>query len=200
MVAELLVVDLSTGHMGAPSYIRVLFPYISFMILFFAVIMAERKERKVATSARIRWVFTLHLSEDREEAVHEFTDVQHILSENKEVKAVVMQLELTPSTQHPHIQGGLWLTKRKKFGGVKDIFTERYNEVHIEPSEGNPQQVYEYNTKLDTRMEGTEPWVHNWPMDHKGQGTRSDLKEAVDMIKAGKSLHEVSGRLCYRQT
>lgn len=157
-------------------------------------------ERKVVASARIMWVYTLHLSEDREEAVHEFTDVQHILSENKEVDSVVMQLEIAPRTGQPHIQGALRLKKRKKMGGVKSIFTERYNTVHLEPAKGNPQHLYEYNTKLETRMEGTEPWVHNWPMDHKGQGTRSDLKEAVEMIKAGKSLHEVCGRLGYRQT
>lgn len=153
--------------------------------------MAEAKERKELKSARVRWVFTLHLSMDHEEAVHEFTDVQQLLSENKELKAVVMQLEIAPSTGQPHIQGALWFIKRRKFGGVKSDFGDRYQHVHLIPALGTPMQLYEYNTKTDTRMEGTEPWVHNWPMDHKGQGTRSDLKEAVDLIKAGKSLNEV---------
>lgn len=185
--------------MGAPSYIRVLFPYISFMILFFAVIMAERK---MAESARIRWIFTLFLSEDlphEDHCHHEFYEVSNILSESPDVKAVVMQLEISPENKRPHIQGAVWLHKRKKLGGIKSIFKQDYNHVHLEPAMGTPEQIFAYNTKNDTRMPDTEPFVKDWPRDHKGQGTRSDLKEAVELIKSGKSLNDVRNRLCYRQ-
>ncbi|MEM2003001.1 MAG: hypothetical protein QXT77_10180 [Candidatus Methanomethylicaceae archaeon] len=152
-------------------------------------------ERKIVDSARIRWVFTLHLSEEEpyEDNCHlEFHEVTHILSEAADVKAIVMQLEIAPETKRPHIQGGLWLHKRKKMGGVKSIFGERYKSVHLEPAMGNPEQVFAYNTKEESRMPGTEPFIKDWPRDHKGQGTRSDLKEAVDLLKNGKSLSHVS--------
>lgn len=75
-----------------------------------------------------------------------------------------------------HYQGYAQLEKRQRMSYLQRKISNR---AHWEIARGNPAQCIAYCTKSDTRVEG--PWVHDG-IDRLGQGKRSDLSRAVDLL------------------
>jgi hypothetical protein len=86
---------------------------------------------------------------------------------------VVMQNEECPKTKRKHWQGYMELNGEYSFNTIKKkIFND--NTIHIEPRRGSAAEAITYCKKLETRIEGTEPYEHG---EQKTQGKRSDIEE-----------------------
>lgn len=104
------------------------------------------------------YVFTSYLESNFEKFKTPFPGVHYSCA----------QLERCPTTKKLHIQGYVQLTKRLRYGGVKDLLGDPA--LHLEEARGTPQQNLEYCTKEETRVDG--PWIHGTP---RTQGCRTDL-------------------------
>lgn len=113
------------------------------------------------------WCFTLNNPDD----------VQIPKSWEEHAHYCVWQLEVGAEGT-PHLQGYLYLAKKKTLGWIKKNLNDK---AHWEMTKGKPQQAKDYCTKEDTRAEG--PWEYgSLP---SGQGERTDLSEAADLIVKG---------------
>lgn len=97
---------------------------------------------------------------------------------------LVMQYEVAPSTGKLHAQGAASFSGPMRMAAVKKLLPG----AHLEVARAW-EKATEYCVKQETRAPGTEPF--HWGED-KGQGARSDLKAAVEMIREGKTLREVA--------
>lgn len=98
------------------------------------------------------------------------------------------QLEISPTTSTPHIQGCLYFKNKKRALQVARDFVVG---AHVEVCRGTPQDNIAYCTKADTRAPGTEPVVLG-DASGKGQGRRNDLKAVKALIDSGRPMLEVA--------
>ncbi|QIK03939.1 replication-associated protein [Northern red-backed vole stool-associated circular virus 116] len=84
---------------------------------------------------------------------------------------------------HLHFQFYVQMSKRTALNAMKKI----NGSAHWEPARGTPAQNKQYCTKEDTRVSG--PWEVGEPT---GQGRRTDLEAAAEMIDSGATLKEVA--------
>lgn len=88
--------------------------------------------------------------------------------------------EVAPTTSTPHLQGYLVFRRKISLAGAK---RHLHRNVHLERARGNPASNIEYCSK-DGEFEdvGTRP---------AGQGSRADLVQVQDRIKAGGTLADI---------
>jgi len=91
-----------------------------------------------------------------------------------EAKLLAAQVE-TGEEGRTHIQGFVQLKSRKRLAQLNNIYP-----AHWEKRRGSAKQAYDYATKEETRT--------GWQFvkgDICGQGKRTDIEEAKDMVKRG---------------
>lgn len=92
----------------------------------------------------------------------------------------VYQSELAPTTGTLHYQGYCQFSQPQSRRQLAALLPD----AHLEPARGNAKQCIAYCTKLDSRVEGTEPVVFGKP---PSQGKRSDLLDFRDSVLEGSS-------------
>jgi len=98
---------------------------------------------------------------------------------------VVYQREIGEETNRMHFQGYLECVGKKSYAQIQAV--PGFEGAHLEQRRGTQQQAIAYATKEDTRVEG--PWEHG---TKKSQGSRSDLAETQESIKAGYSIKRLA--------
>lgn len=94
------------------------------------------------------------------------------------VKYVVFQLE-EGANGTPHFQGYAELHKRKSIGAIKNEWLG--SAAHIEKMMSTRVKAREYAMKEETRVEG--PWEAGEWVEGAGQGKRSDLDKACEIVR-----------------
>jgi hypothetical protein len=94
-------------------------------------------------------------------------------------------MEQCPETARLHLQGYLYASR--KIGGVKVKEYLGDNTAHLEGARGSPIQNRDYCTKQETRVEG--PWEEG--AIPAGQGSRSDIENAITTINNGGSWADI---------
>lgn len=145
----------------------------------------KEKTEKPPSSMR-KTCFTLY-------AVTE-ADREKLINMNN-IKLLVFQLEVCPTTKREHFQGYMEFQKPMPFKRLKDLFPV----IHVEKPNGTALQSYNYCTKEDTRKAG--PWLRgDWSIildstkkKKNNQGKRNDLKitELITDIQAGVPYKEL---------
>lgn len=115
------------------------------------------------------WVFT-HNNYTSEPDMANFVDIVYGIYGH----------EIAPTTNTPHLQGYLSFSKRKRLNQVTVLIPG----AHFDVARGTPEQNIEYCSKgADIRRVGNPP---------NPSGHRTDLEQATQDIKAGKSLDVVA--------
>lgn len=136
---------------------------------------ARRRKRLIPRMSRSRsWVFTLHGA-----SVAELITTGNNLRLDNYCSYYIYQVELAPTTLAPHLQGFVHFSNQRALGGVKRILGAT---CHVEIARGTPEQCRAYCSKLESRAEGTDPV--EWGQ-LPTQGSRSDLKGATELVRAG---------------
>jgi hypothetical protein len=120
------------------------------------------------------WCFTLNnFSEEEHKQLTE-------LGSHDNVQYLILGKE-TGESGTPHIQGFISLKKKKRFNWIKEAIGTR---AHIEIAKGSPKQNRDYCSKDGAYEEyGEVP---------RGQGNRSDLEIAANLVRSGKRLREIA--------
>lgn len=90
------------------------------------------------------------------------------------------QLESCPTTDKLHIQGFVLFDKNMRASGVKKI----HRTAHWEGMKGTLEQSEKYCSKEESRVFGVDPVI--WGTKPVGRGTRTDLSEGIDVLKAAR--------------
>lgn len=106
----------------------------------------------------------------------------------EKMRFLVYQLEEAPTTGHVHYQGYVQMLKPTTFAKVSALFPKAYVAV----ANGSPSQNYDYCTKAESRMQGTEP--KSFGVMSKGQGSRTDWDTLKTMIKEKKVDFDIADR------
>lgn len=123
------------------------------------------------------WVFTLNGVQRSSEPTLDFT-------ETPDVRYASWQLE-QGENGNIHYQGYIELERPQRLSWMRSLIPG----AHFEKRRGTRQQARDYSRKEDTRLEG--PFEHGeWRAG--GQGARTDLHEAVDILKETGSLKRVA--------
>lgn len=140
--------------------------------------MAGTTKPKRESEAK-HWCFTLNDAEDN----LEHTDVIEIWGPH--CSYLVFQEEKGEEGTK-HYQGYAEFTKAHRLSAIKKM--AKHFQPHWEKRKGKPAEARAYCMKEDTRVAG--PWEHG---EWKGgnQGSRTDLVELAEAIKAGKSVREI---------
>lgn len=121
-----------------------------------------------------------------------FEDHCPVFTEGGHVRYMIYQRERCPKTFKEHWQGYVELKRPIVVGnllkktGLKALLQ---SELHAEPRRGTRDQARAYCMKEDTRLWGPYEFG-SW--DLGGQGARSDLKSATDMVKRGASDADIA--------
>lgn len=94
------------------------------------------------------------------------------------IQYIVFQKEVAPETGHLHVQGYVQLTKALTFKQVQKLLRSR---CHLEPAKGTPAQNKAYCTKVESRLDGTDPVERGHV---KEQGRRTDLEAVAERVVA----------------
>lgn len=125
-----------------------------------------------ARTAAKHWLFTLNNPTPAEE---------QYLSQHLSTQAVlyaVYQHEIGSSGTH-HLQGYIEFRSVRRFRTLHELLPR----AHFENRRGTREQARDYCTKLDSRVEGTQPFEFgNWT-DSPGQGTRSDITKVCNFLR-----------------
>lgn len=124
------------------------------------------------------WCFTLNNPEDYGATV---ASVRNLVEQEKKVHYAVLQYERGPAGT-PHIQGYWVLASKKRLQQVRALIPG----AHFEGARGSKAQNKTYCTKVETRIDG--PWEFGEFVEERA---RSDLRAAVDSIRAGSSLQQL---------
>lgn len=158
-----------------------------------------RSRSSVNETSRSRgWVVVINnpLIEDRDR-------FDNLVSSHN-AKFAVYQLE-KGETGTPHIQGYVYFTNQRVFSVIREIFkrSDGTYHAHIEPARGSPDQNIEYCTKQSSRLtlsdRGSMPFLRGehdtaGPFtfgERPNQGKRSDIQEAVEIIRNTGSINQV---------
>jgi len=97
------------------------------------------------------------------------------------IKCAVWQLELGEEDGTVHYQGYAEFSRNMRVAALRKLLP-----CHWDKRRGTRLQAYEYNSKPETRLEG--PFTFGvWGNLNIGQGRRTDLAAACDLVKAGAS-------------
>lgn len=100
-----------------------------------------------------------------------------------DVRYFVWQYEIAPGTNRRHIQAYVETKKVMGFAGLKKLFN--CPSMHIEGRKGTPEQAANYCKKAESRDPAAEGF-HEWgTLSRAKQGARTDLANAVEVMKAG---------------
>lgn len=105
-----------------------------------------------------------------------------------DVRYIVWQYELCPSTGREHCQGYLELRKAYRWNAIKDLLGDP--EVHLEARLGTPQQAAQYCKDSSKRSDGTEPVELG--TCGGGQGKRNDLEHIAELVLQGESQSSIA--------
>lgn len=105
------------------------------------------------------------------------------------LKYLLFQHERTPTTRREHLQGYLWVAKKKTAHAIKVLLGR--NDAHIEICAGTAGQNIEYCTKLKSKITD-KPLYELGDQPEHSQGNRSDLQSAYTMLKDGTSIWKVA--------
>lgn len=126
------------------------------------------------------WTYFIQYSEDTE---------QDILSSFEDwdiCTYTVFQWEICPETQKTHVQGYSEFSS-----GVRGTtLAKRFPGIHLEARQGTAAQAAKYCQKDESRMPDTFP--SEFGQSKGGQGTRSDLAAATQLIANGATMKEVA--------
>lgn len=121
-----------------------------------------------------RWIFTLG---------KEFIDGAVFTELPERISFAIWQLERAPSTGYLHFQGYVRMKNACTLGQVKSHFPQ---EIHLEQAKGTEEQCITYCTKEESKVDG--PWELG---NRSNQGSRSDLKALINMVKENKTDTEI---------
>jgi len=134
--------------------------------------------RNVLVSRARGWCFTANLPEDEE--------VDVLTSAIPKATYCCYQYE---SGTHRHIQGYVWFNTQRLGSTVKKIIKDWCGiEAHLEIAKGTAQQNLDYCSKVDTRIDGTEPQAFG---EIPQQGARTDLVTCWDVYKEDGLTEEI---------
>lgn len=113
-------------------------------------------------------------------------DVEGPISFPSNVVYAVWQLEVAPDTGTHHYQGYLQLSRKLRRAQVSEIIPG----AHLEIARGTLEENIAYCTKLETRLDGTEPFEHGEQSAATTKGQRSELEQLHEAIKSGLTTRE----------
>lgn len=116
---------------------------------------------------------------------NEVSDINAYFKPEAKVKYAVWQHEKGEETGKEHVQMYGMFEKAHRYTAFQRLCGDLH--PHVEVREGTHEQAEKYCSKLDTRIAG--PWTHG---KAAGQGHRSDLDRAVELIKQGASDKELA--------
>ncbi len=119
------------------------------------------------------WVFTLNNPVGEE---------VELLKTNVFIKEIIFQTECGQEGTR-HLQGYLELVQAMTFDELKEGLQNQ--RIHVEPRTRSRAVAAGYCRKTDTRVEGWSYCTKGLITVGVGRGTRSDLKEIIDMIRGG---------------
>jgi len=103
---------------------------------------------------------------------------------DKDIRYIIFQKEKCPTTGRLHLQGYVELNKVIRMAGMKKLL----GPAHWGPRQKTRHHARNYCLKAKSKVKG--PWEYGeWKAG--GQGTRNDIKDAVDMIKDKKTKLEI---------
>lgn len=109
-----------------------------------------------------------------------FEKEQPLFDEEK-VRYLIYQKELSPETNKEHWQGYVELYKPIRLPGLKRLLgSER---IHVERRRGDRNSARDYCRKEESRIDGPYEFGTWIGTDNGSQGTRTDLRDAVDSFK-----------------
>nr|AOV86303.1 putative rep protein [uncultured virus] len=94
------------------------------------------------------------------------------------IQFIVFQKEVAPETGHLHVQGYVQLTKALSLKQVQVLLRTR---CHLEKANGSASQNIAYCTKVDSRLDGSEPVQRG---SVKEPGRRTDLEALAERVVA----------------
>lgn len=100
------------------------------------------------------------------------------------LKYCIWQEEACPDTGKHHYQGYMEYDTPVSMKAVKALFGV---DMHLETRKGSQAQAIAYCSKEESRIDGPFEWG-----EKKNQGTRTDLRNIFDMVKAGKTDLEIA--------
>jgi len=95
------------------------------------------------------------------------------------IRYAIWQLEKTPTTGRPHVQGYLEFTKPYRVAGIKDLF--KCPTMHLEGRLGTRDQARDYCRKRETQL--SEPF--EFGEFGQSRGARTDLANMCEIMKTG---------------
>lgn len=101
------------------------------------------------------------------------------LVNNDDIIYAVWQMEICPDTGTPHYQGYFYTQNKKNIFQAKEYLC---NKAHIEIARGSPKENFDYCTKSDSRMEGTD-YFETGILPQKGK--RNDLESLYRKLNEG---------------
>lgn len=113
-------------------------------------------------------------------------DVETPIALEEGMRYLIYQKEKCPETGKEHFQGYVKLNKVMRIPGVKKLLKKA--DAHLETRKGTRDQARDYCRKEESRLDG--PWeLGEWI---GGQGERSDLKRAFEMVNEGSTELEIA--------
>lgn len=142
-----------------------------------------------------RWCFTLHVDAIDSPFSIAAMSPEDRASSIKQIRYLVAQLEISPTTQKYHWQGFVMLQRQCDLQFVKKKVLGSLS-VHLEPCNGSIAQNIAYCTKDESRVPGVDRYeVGTRPADaDDGQGStskRSQYDVVMDKIQQGVPLDEL---------
>lgn len=136
------------------------------------------------------WCFTLNNPEDvakwySTESIKEKIKL-HDAKYQKIVQYIIWQIEETPTTHRPHVQGYIEYKTRTRLCDVKDLLG---NSAHLESRKGTREQARDYCCKEDSRLQGP---FQIGKFVFKELSVIKRLEQAHTLIKAGTSVNELA--------
>jgi len=88
----------------------------------------------------------------------------------------------------PHFQGFFRFKSRRSFRAILQILEQRgLRGIHLEPRRGTIAQAIEYCTRESKRDMGGSPNVTEYGNRPSGQGSRTDIRSALESLRSGKA-------------
>lgn len=101
----------------------------------------------------------------------------NVLKSCPDVQYFIFQEELCPETGRGHLQGYIYLQRKRSLGFVRGLV-----EAHWERRQGTHEEAKAYCSKLDTRKAGSTPTEYG---EEPRPGRRNDISLCKDAVLAG---------------
>lgn len=127
------------------------------------------------------WCFTVNDSEEVKNFDKNVQGMKDTAKFKKAVKYLVYQHEKGDTTSRLHVQGYIELAAPVRLTGVKTILGLK--KVHLEQRAGTRDEARKYCMKIESRASLLEQPIEIGQWTEQAQGKRSDLLEAVNLLK-----------------